>query len=99
MIDKNYRIAEGDVNEDFEYAKKEILSILKERKVSLSKTRRLFNCILDEGEDNNSIALPLENKNTESTVIVVPKDYPVYTMPSYQLSKGRKKKLIPVEPV
>lgn len=37
--------------------KKAILNILKEQKVSLSKTRYLFHYILDEIEDKNPITL------------------------------------------
>ena len=44
-------------NEDFNYAKKAILSILKEEKVSLSKVRCLFNDILKDIEDNNPVTL------------------------------------------
>lgn len=59
MFDKKARMvvwnpADG---EDFEYAKKEILAILKEQKVSLSKVRALFNDILEDIEDNNPITL------------------------------------------
>lgn len=43
--------------EDYDLAKEKILSILKEQKVSLSKTRALFNSILIEIEDNNPIVL------------------------------------------
>lgn len=46
-----------EADEDIEYAKKAILSILKEQKVSLSKTRTLFHWILDDIEDNNPITL------------------------------------------
>lgn len=44
-----------DTGEDFEYAKKAILDILKSQKVSLSKARCLFNDILRDIEDNNPI--------------------------------------------
>lgn len=43
--------------EDSEFAKKAILCILKEQKVSLSKTRLLFRNILEEIEDKNPITL------------------------------------------
>ena len=58
MIDWSvYRVTEWDKNkgEDLEYVKKEILSILKEQKVGLSKIRLLFNIILEEIEDNNPV--------------------------------------------
>jgi len=45
------------LDEDFDGSKKKILNILKEQKVSLSKTRALFNSILDEIEDLNPITL------------------------------------------
>ena len=60
MIDfNNYRMIEWDMNkgEDFDFAKKAILAILKEEKVSLSKIRCLFNSILRDIEDNNPINL------------------------------------------
>lgn len=60
MIDYNaYRMTEWNSNngEDIDYAKKAILAILKDQKVSLSKTRTLFNRILQDIEDNNSISL------------------------------------------
>lgn len=44
-------------NEDFNHAKKAILSIIKEEKVSLSKVRCLFNDILKDIEDNNPVTL------------------------------------------
>ena len=46
-----------NAGEDIEFAKKAILLILKEQKVSLSKTRALFNWILDDIEDKNPITL------------------------------------------
>ena len=46
-----------EFDEDIEKAKKAILDILKEQKVSLSKTRFLFRYILEEIEDNNPITL------------------------------------------
>lgn len=56
MIDwRTYRIREWDDEESFEYTKKEILSILKEQKVSISKVRGLFNDILIEIEDENPV--------------------------------------------
>lgn len=45
------------LDEDFDGSKKKILNILKEQKVSLSKTRALFNRILDEIEDENPVTL------------------------------------------
>ena len=60
MIDENlYRTVPWTPNEgeDGESAKKAILEILKSQKVSLSKTRCLFNSILKEIEDNNPIIL------------------------------------------
>ena len=45
------------LGEDYDFAKKAILIILKEQKVSLSKTRRLFHEILLEIEDKNPITL------------------------------------------
>lgn len=58
MIDYNtYRMIEwnAELGEDMEYSKKEILKILKQQKVSLSKIRTLFNSILRDVEDNNPI--------------------------------------------
>ena len=60
MIDENlYRTILWNPNEgeDSEFAKKAILEILKSQKVSLSKTRCLFDCIFREIEDNNPITL------------------------------------------
>lgn len=60
MIDCNvYRMTEWNKNlgEDIDYAKKAILAILKDQKVSLSKTRTLFNRILVDIEDNNHVNL------------------------------------------
>ena len=60
MIDGNiYRTVEWnkELGEDCDYAKKEILKILKDQRVSLSKIRALFNDILREIEDNNPIIL------------------------------------------
>lgn len=60
MIDgKIYRTREWnlELGENSEYAKKAILAILKEQKVSLSKIRCLFNDILTEIEDKNPITL------------------------------------------
>lgn len=58
MIDESkYRTELWDSRENFEYAKKAILTIIKEEKVSLSKIRHLFNTILREIEDNNPITL------------------------------------------
>lgn len=60
MIDENtYKTVEWnkELGEDMEYSKKEILKILKQQKVSLSKVRCLFNNILKDIEDNNPISL------------------------------------------
>lgn len=60
MINEDYyRTVPWNQNEgeDGEFAKKAILEILKSQKVSLSKTRCLFNSILKEIEDNNPITL------------------------------------------
>lgn len=60
MINEDYyRTVPWNPNEgeDGELAKKAILEILKSQKVSLSKTRCLFNSILKEIEDNNPITL------------------------------------------
>lgn len=60
MIDWDvYRTKEWNetLGENEDYAKKAILAILKDQKVSLSKTRTLFNHILAEIEDNNPICL------------------------------------------
>ena len=60
MIDENlYRTVPWNPNkdEDVEFAKKAILEINKNQKVSLSKVRCLFNSILKEIEDNNPITL------------------------------------------
>ena len=51
MIDGNiYRTVEWnkELGEDRDYAKKAILAILKDQKVSLSKVRALFNDVLRE---------------------------------------------------
>lgn len=55
----NHKMQEWDMNigEDIEKTKKAILAILKEQKVSLSKTRALFDYILTDIEDNNPITL------------------------------------------
>ena len=59
MYGNTYRVTEWnkELGEDLESAKKAILEILKSQKVSLSKTRCLFNSILKEIEDNNPIIL------------------------------------------
>ena len=57
MISNNYWSSEWDNKEDFETTKKEILSILKEQKVSLSNVRCLFNYILFEIEDKNPVSI------------------------------------------
>ena len=41
-------------DEDFDYAKKAILEILREQNVSLAKVRRLFHSIIDDIEDEMS---------------------------------------------
>lgn len=55
--EKNYRIKEWDEDrlENIDNAKKEILEILKKQKVSLSKTRFLFDSIINDIEDRNPI--------------------------------------------
>lgn len=55
--EKNYRIKEWDEDrlENIDNAKKEILEILKKQKVSLSKTRFLFDNIINDIEDRNPI--------------------------------------------
>ena len=58
IIDNNLpRMIEwqSDLGENFEHTKKAIITILKDQKVSLSKTRCLFFNILDEIEDKNPI--------------------------------------------
>lgn len=60
MIDWNtYRMKEWnkELGEDEEFVKKAILAILKDQKVSLSRTRSLFNHILAEIEDNNPVSI------------------------------------------
>ena len=60
MISENYyRVQEWnkELGEDLEHAKKAILAILKDQKVSLSKIRCLFNDILRDIEDNNPVTL------------------------------------------
>lgn len=58
MIDENvYRTILWEEGENFGRIKQVILSLLKEEKVSLSKTRHLFNVILREIEDNNPVTL------------------------------------------
>lgn len=60
MINEDYyRTVPWNPNdgEDGEFTKKAILEILKSQKVSLSKTRCLFDCIIREIEDNNPIIL------------------------------------------
>ena len=55
--ENNYRIKECDEDrlENIDNTKKEILEILKKQKVSLSKTRFLFDIIIDDIEDRNPI--------------------------------------------
>ena len=59
MFENNYRVSEWnkELGEDLEFTKKAILEILKSQKVSLSKVRCLFDCIVKEIEDNNPITL------------------------------------------
>lgn len=59
MYENTYRVTEWnkELGEDLEFTKKAILEILKSQKVSLSKTRCLFDCIIREIEDNNPITL------------------------------------------
>ena len=57
MISNNYWLSEWGDREAFETTKKEILSILKEQKVSLSNVRCLFNDILFEIEDKNPVSI------------------------------------------
>lgn len=55
--ENDYRTKEWDENklEDIDVAKKEILEILRNQKVSLSKTRFLFDYIINDIEDRNPI--------------------------------------------
>lgn len=46
---------DSDNGEDIYVAKQDIINILKQHKVSISKVRYLFNKILDEIEDRNPI--------------------------------------------
>lgn len=46
---------DSDNGEDIYVAKQDIISILKQHKVSISKVRYLFSKILDEIEDRNPI--------------------------------------------
>lgn len=57
MFDDKQRMTEWNAltGENYEYAKKAILDILKGQKVSLSKVRCLFKDILEDIEDNNPI--------------------------------------------
>lgn len=48
---------DASLGENIDYAKKAILAILKDQKVSLSKTRTLFNYIIREIEDKNPVNL------------------------------------------
>lgn len=59
MFENNYRVTEWnrELGEDLEFTKKAILEILKSQKVSLSKTRCLFDYIIREIEDSNPITL------------------------------------------
>ena len=58
MIDwKTYKTIEWSNGDSLEHTKKEIISILREQKVSLSRTRFLFNLILEEIEDKNPISI------------------------------------------
>lgn len=55
--EKGYRTCIWNPNEgeDMDMVKKAILAIIKSQKVSLSKVRCLFDCIVKEIEDNNPI--------------------------------------------
>lgn len=58
MYEENgYRTCVWNPNsgEDVDMAKKAILAIIKSQKVSLSKVRCLFDCIINEIEDYNPI--------------------------------------------
>lgn len=57
IIEKLFRMNQWNPadGEDYEYAKKAILAILKEQKVPLSRIRTLFVGILNEIEDKNPI--------------------------------------------
>lgn len=57
--DKGYRTIPWNPNdgEDWEHAKKAILEILNSQNVSLSKVRYLFDFIIKEIEDKNTITL------------------------------------------
>ena len=59
---------DSNLGEDFEFAKKAILLVLKDQKVSLSKTRALFNCILNEIEDSNPITYYNTNLPTNQSL-------------------------------
>lgn len=48
---------DSEIDRAFKYTKKEILSVLKDQKVSLSRARTLFKDILDDIENNNVITL------------------------------------------
>lgn len=56
---KELRLTEwnSDLGHDYNKAEKEILSILKEQKASLTMARTLFKGILDKIEDKNIINL------------------------------------------
>lgn len=55
--EKGYRTCIWNPNEgeDMDMVKKAILTIITSQKVSLSKIRYLFDCIVKEIEDNNPI--------------------------------------------
>jgi len=58
MIDGSlYRMQELYSEQDEEYIETTIISVLKEKKVSLSQTRAIFNNILAKIEDENIINL------------------------------------------
>ena len=58
MIDGNlYRMRELYEYQDMDCIEKTILNLLKERKVSLSQTRTIFNHLLIKIEDENIINL------------------------------------------
>lgn len=58
MIDgRVYRFKELDNNQDASYIERAILDILKEKRVSLSQIRVIFNNLLKKIEDENIITL------------------------------------------
>ncbi len=60
MYEKNgYKTLPWNPNdgEDIDMTKKAMLAIIRSQKVSLSKVRYLFDCIVEEIEDNNPVNL------------------------------------------